>query len=221
MSLGLFSYPPQAAFQKVLPKNKIYEHARPSRSVRDRFVAEVSQVVWKYKLAPETINLPARSGVPEIQVFGISLKSPELSEPVLRCIDKAISFPILFELTHGDRIKVVAAWKRPSESDSVRWVVDSYFATDWMSADTLRPAMPVALDLARLYEQLLEPLIRWPRRPAESIQDLVGRAQQIQAAEREHTRLEQRLRREPQFNRKVELNAQIRTIQQQLAALRG
>ena len=39
--------------------------------MKDLFVAQVEQIVWQYKLAPETINLPATPGVPEIQVFGI------------------------------------------------------------------------------------------------------------------------------------------------------
>ena len=53
-----FSYPRQAEFNRVLPKSKIYEHGKPSRAVRDCFVAQINQIVWQYKLAPETINLP-------------------------------------------------------------------------------------------------------------------------------------------------------------------
>src|SRR5690242_4951513 len=111
MSSALFAYPKQAAFQRVLPKNKIYEHASPSRAVRERFVAEIGQIVWQYKLSPETVNLPARSGVVEIEIFGIALKTEEISETVLRCIDKAIPLPIVYELTYNNRIKTTMAYK--------------------------------------------------------------------------------------------------------------
>ncbi len=87
MSSALFAWPKQAEFNRVLPKNKIYEHARPSRSIRERFVEEVDQIVWKYKLSPETVNLPARPGVPEIQIFTISLRTAELSASILRTIE--------------------------------------------------------------------------------------------------------------------------------------
>jgi hypothetical protein len=30
--------------------------------LKDLFVEQVEQIVWQYKLAPETINLPARRG---------------------------------------------------------------------------------------------------------------------------------------------------------------
>lgn len=46
--------------------------------------------------------------MPEIQVFGIQLKTPELSFEVLRAIDQAVQFPIVFELAHAGRTQVVA-----------------------------------------------------------------------------------------------------------------
>lgn len=54
----------------------------------------MEQIVWAYKLAPETLHLPARPGVPEIQAFSLQLKTQELDRAVLRCIDGAILFPI-------------------------------------------------------------------------------------------------------------------------------
>jgi hypothetical protein len=144
----MYNYPEQAAFGKVSPKSKIYQHARVTRRVQQCFVDQVSRIVWQYKLSPETTNLPARAGVPEIQVFTIALKTEGLDENVLRCIDKAISFPILYEVTFEDRIKEMAAYKRPSEADSTKWVVGDYFRTDWQSADSQRSPLPVSLDLA-------------------------------------------------------------------------
>jgi hypothetical protein len=157
VSSALFTYPKQAAFNRVLPKNKIYTYAKPSRSIRERFVDEVDQVTWKYKLSPETVNLPATRSVPEIQIFGIALRTEELNESVLRTIDKAISFPIFFELTFRDRLKVSAAYKRPSDADSAKWVVDSYFDSEWYPTEAARKPLPVALNLGSLYEQMLSP----------------------------------------------------------------
>src|SRR6185369_3562675 len=94
---ALFAWPPQAAVGRVLHKNKIYDHARPTATVRALFVAQVEQITWAYKLAPETVNLSVKPGVPEIEVFEVVLKTPEIDGAVLRCIDKAIPFPILFE----------------------------------------------------------------------------------------------------------------------------
>ena len=53
----------------MLPKNKIYEHSGANTRLKDLFVEQVEQIVWQYKLAPETINLPAKPGVPESSGF--------------------------------------------------------------------------------------------------------------------------------------------------------
>jgi hypothetical protein len=219
MSASLFAWPKQAEFNRVLPKSKIYEHARPSRSIRERFVQEVDQIVWKYKLSPETVNLPARPGVPEIQIFSVSLRSEELSESILRTIDKAIPFPIFFELTYQERIKSTAAFKRPSEADSAKWVVDAYFETPWLPVTLARESLPVALDLLGLYEQILRRHFPLPARPGESLRELVDRMTAIQARRAECRKLEARLQQERQFNRKVELNQELRTLRNELSSL--
>lgn len=132
---SLFTFPQSCAFGKILPKNKIYEHAKPSSAVRELFVTQVDKIVWQYKLAPETINLSAKHSVPEIQIFAIVLKTPELNEAVLRCIDQAIPYPIIYQLTFEDRIKIKAAYKRPNDADANKWVVDSYFETAWQKSE--------------------------------------------------------------------------------------
>ena len=138
----LFDYPKKAEFDRIVPKTKFYERAKPSKSVRDQFVSDVSQIVWRYKLAPETINLPARSGVNEIQVFSLAAKTQDVSEDVLRAIDKSIPSPIIFEISFESTIRMVAAYKRPSGSDSNNWVVELYFASDWLPIDSKREPLP-------------------------------------------------------------------------------
>ena len=101
----MFTFPPQASFNRPVPKSRIYDHAKPSKAIRARFVREVEEIIWSYKLAPETINLPSGADVREIQVFTVTLKTPELSEEVLRTIDEAIPSPLFFRLIHGNRIQ--------------------------------------------------------------------------------------------------------------------
>lgn len=222
-SNALFAYPKQAEFGRVLPKNKIYEHSGANTRLKDLFVAQVEQIVWRYKLAPETINLPAKPGVPEIQVFAIQLKTAELHRDVLRCIDGAVQFPIIFELTQGQgaeaRTQVVAAYKRPSEADAASWVCSDYFESGWMSATSERAPLPLALDLGGLYEQLLHRLMPIAPRTQEPLRDLVARTEAVMTKAKEVAKAEARLAKEKQFNRKVEINAALRQLRTELEQL--
>lgn len=216
---AFIAYPPQAAFGRALPKNKVYEHSGANNRQKDLFVKQVEQIVWAFKLAPETLRLPARPGVPEIQVFSLQLKTPELHHDVLRCIDGAIPFPILFELTFDGRTQVIAAYKRPNESDASRRVLSDYFATDWLPVECQRTVMPMALHMGGLYEQLLHRLIPLSVRSQESLGDLVARVEQAQAKQRELDKAMARLAKEKQFNRKVEINATVRQLKSELESL--
>jgi hypothetical protein len=223
--LGLFDYPQNAAFGRVLPKNKVYAFGKATRRLRDLFAAQVNQIVWRFKLAPDTINLPASPAVTEIQIFGVELKPgiDDASEDILYCIDNAIAFPIIFEVITpadtGDRIKVIAAYKRPSEADSSKYVVGDYFSTDWLPAHTTRSPLPVALNLTGLYEQLLRQLIPIEARLGESLQALAERHRSLALKQRELATLEAQLDCEKQFNRKVDLNAHLRSVKAEVDAL--
>ena len=217
--MSLFEFPTNAHFGRVLPKSKIYEYAGASSKIKELFVRQVDQVVWKYKLAPETINVPATKAVPEIQVFSITLKTRDLKEDVLRSIDKAIPFPIIYELSFAKKIKVVTSHKRPSEVDSGKWVVGSYFTTDWVASTTPRKVLPVTLDLGVLYQELLRSVIPYPARAKETLHEQLVRAEAIRSQEAELEKAKVLLHKEKQFNRKVEINAKIRTIRKEIDRL--
>jgi hypothetical protein len=220
---ALFAYPKQAEFGRVLPKNKIYEHSGANSRLKDLFVEQVEQIVWRYKLAPETINLAAKPGVPEIQVFAIQLKTPELHRDVLRCIDGAVQFPIIFEITQGQgpeaRTQVVAAYRRPSEADAASWVYSEYFESGWMPATSERAPLPLALDLGGLYEQLLHRLVPIAPRTQEPLRDLIARTEAARSMAKEVAKAEASLAKEKQFNRKVEINSNLRQLRAQLEKL--
>lgn len=249
--MTLYAWPKQAAFGRVVPKSKIYEHAAVSAALKERFVQQVEQINWAYKLAPETVNLPATPAVTEIQVFRLTLKGASLDQDVLKAIDRAIPFPLIFELVQGGRIKLIAAYKRPaqtpkSDADNRRWVIASYFETDWQPESSPRQPLPVALDMAGLYEQLLTPLVQEKvasatddaRAPAPQIRDYAAAGyavgtpatqperltleQRIELAEAVATqqkqveRIKARLGREKQFNKRVAINAELRYAEQKL-----
>ena len=219
MTAVFFDYPKAAAFGRVVPKTRIYEHAGATTALKDVFVTQVDQIVWKFKLAPETINLAATRAVSEIQVFGVSLRTNKLDDDVLRAIDRAIPFPLIFELTWSGKRRAVAAFKRPSEADAAKWVVSEYFATDWGPGDAPRQPLPVALNLGGLYDAILTAMMPVSKATGEDIQTRVARMEAIRAKTREVDRIKARLAREKQFNKRVAINTELRIAKQELDRL--
>lgn len=213
----LFEFPQQAYFGKSIPKQKIYEHGSAGKRLKQLFVQQVDHILWAFKLAPETTNLPARGDVSEIQVLRIGLKTDELHPHVLRCIDEAIPFPTVFEVSKGQgletRVRTVAAYK---QTDTIR---SDYFDSGWTPSGTNHRRLPTALNLEQLYAGILQGLCPVGMRPQENLADWMGRVVRIKTLERELAKVRNRLAKEKQFNRKMVIHAEIGRITIDLQAL--
>ena len=241
---ALFDWPSATEFGRVIPKSRIFENARVSKSLRKRFAQEVDKIVWSHKLAPETTNLVTSRNAPEIQIINIKLRVEVLHHDVLRAVDRAVPFPLIFEMSRGDKLKVVAAHKRPSGTVNTKWLISTYFESEWLDKHTPRVPLPVALDMGALYERLITPLIEGqlanlmetilpdlpqsvrdtPQKPytadkqvfATPLANRIASAEAIRAKVRDMHRTKARLGREKQFNRRVEINATLRSALQEL-----
>jgi len=219
----LFDYPTKARVANKLPKNKLYENASVNTKLKDKFVNQIEKIVWQYKLAPNTLNLDATDKVSEIQIFDVFLKTKEVDQVLLEVIDKAIPLPIIFQIHKGNKVKIKAAYKRPSESANNKWVIESYFESEWLDKDTAKQPMPQALDLGKLYEQILKSLM-----PAEvisgktsqTIDQQVSMIKQINLLQKELDKLNSKYKKEKQANRQFEIHKQIKLTQSQLDNLK-
>ena len=143
-----------------------------------------------------------------------------MGDDVLIAIDRTVHFPIIFEIVsaheNGSRVRVTAAQKQLSGTTPT---VGTYFTTSWLASDTPRSPLPAAIDLPSLYEALLASLLPVAKRPAESVAEATDRIARTRKIEREIAALERKLRAEPQFNRKVELQRALRERQAALAEM--
>jgi hypothetical protein len=216
----LYRWPQNAALGRTIPKTKFYDHGSVRSGLRDKFVGQVQRIVWAYKLAEETIRLKDSDVVPEIQVFTVDTKGTDVGDDVLIAIDRTVHFPIIFEIVsaheNGSRVRVTAAQKQLSGTTPT---VGTYFTTSWLASDTPRSPLPAAIDLPSLYEALLASLLPVAKRPAESVAEATDRIARTRKIEREIAALERKLRAEPQFNRKVELQRALRERQAALAEM--
>lgn len=216
----LFAFPQQAAFGRVVPKEKILEHCKTRSGLRQLLINDIEQINWAYKLAPETLHLAATDQITEIQILEVRLKKRDISIELLRTIDKTIPFPIFFELSFGNEAKTAAIPKRRNEADHNKWVMDEMLATEWQPVDTPRQSLPVALDMQKLYEAMLRLLLPLQQRSEESLEDQLERWALIGKKEKEIARLKAKFDHEKQYNRKVEINGKLKQLQAELLLLR-
>ena len=219
--MAFYDYPAGTKFGRIIPKDRIIDVAKPSATVSKQFTSHISRIIWAHKLAPETLNIAAGDAIAEVQILALTLKADKLDDDVLRAIDKAIPHPIVFELTSGEKTRVRAAYKRPSEAGGDKWVVEAYFGTDWHKGEIERQKLPTAVNMERLYQAMLKPLVPIASRKRETLPKQVARLADIEAVQKNIAKLQGKLRREKQYKKKIVLNSELKEASRQLTALMG
>jgi len=217
----IYTFPEKAAYGSTIAKSRLFENATIAPRIRTLISKTIDQIIWEYKLAPETINLASKLHVCEIQVITLMLKTDTISEQVLLSIDRSIPSPVLFTLSFNNAIAYRMAYKRPAENDVAKNVVSTYFTTGWIKRTAAIKPLPVAADLMGLYVLLLQSISGIASNDGEQIEPYVERLAAIDKKEREIDDIKNRIRTEPQFNKKVTLNQMLRQLEKELGVMRG
>ncbi|PZU43787.1 MAG: DUF4391 domain-containing protein [Microbacterium sp.] len=207
----LFAWPAAAAFGRRVPKERLYENAAVGASLREQFVSDVASIEWAFKLAESTVNLPGSDDVPEVQVFRVIAKGGDVADAVLAAIDRAVAFPLIFEITRRDGMTRMAGSVQKA---------GAHHSTGWMPEGHTRSPLPTAITLSALYAATLEPLLPVASRTGESPAEMATRLQSIANLERQVSASERRLRNEPQLNRKLEIRKALTALRSELEAQR-
>ena len=225
--MKLYKFPSQAKVDRLIPKNKFYEQGKANTKIEQLFVNQVENIRWAYKLASSTIHLQDQEDLKEIQIFRVKSRVEDLDVSILSFIDKLILTPIIFEVVYQDKVKVVATYKRLNQADKTKAVLGQYYASEWLE-DHDRIELPIYLKLADLYEHFIAQILPIASSKDQenddesvSIELQLQKAQQLENLQKQLDKLKSKLRTEKQFNRKVELNNQIRLLGAQLDKLRN
>lgn len=133
----MLQLPTSTLVNRKIPKSKFYEKLLANHQLKELFTQQVESIVWKHKLSKETIRLEPKDDIEEIQVFEIYLKQKSYSQDILRSMDKAIPYPILYVLIHEDRAKLAIAYKERNQNDENKFVVRSYHESEWQPVNEL------------------------------------------------------------------------------------
>lgn len=154
----LYQYPQSAAVDRPIPKNKLYEQGSANSKLKQKFIDEVAKITWAYKLSAGSLNIQTDTLFQEVQIFRIVARTADIDMSIIKYIDKLITTPVIFEVVHNDLVKVVATYKRVSQADKSKIVLNKYYSSDWLASDRREP-LPLILNLTDLYTHLIEQLL--------------------------------------------------------------
>ena len=215
--LGL---PQSTEFNKRIPKQKFYEHITVSPALKKSFVDQIRMIYWRNKVAATTVNLAPGTIVDEVEVFEIKLNSASLDEAVLRQIDREISYHIIFLLEYEGKLQAWTAYKEKTPTANAAFKVGKYYHTEWMTEAEL-PIRIDGLNLDAVYENFVRQIAGDALKAdsGESLKASVERDEKKKQLEKQIAVLENKMRREKQLNRQMEMNAELKKLKKDLEVL--
>lgn len=224
MHMALYQYPDKAKVDRYIAKEKIYQQNNIHPDVKRDLIDQIKSIRWLYKLSQQTINLTSTEALKEFEIIQIHLKGEVLNPDCLVALDKAIPNPIIFEVMTDYAIKVMAAHKTINSQGNGTIIQSDYFISESYDLNEKRLSLPNAISLEALYHAILKTLI--PKKilgdneqSNESIEVLIAKENELRSLEKQIVALDKKIMREKQFNRKVEMNAELKQLKAMQAAL--
>ena len=211
--LGL---PRSTEYGKRIPKQKFYDNISISQDLKRVFAEQIAAIFWSNKISPDTLNVAAGYTVDEIEVFTVKLNQISLDTRVLQQIDKQIPYHIVFVLKYKDRLQAWIGYKEAAASGSNAFKVSRYYHTDWMPEDELHLSID-GLNMDAVYESLVRQIAgdKLLTDSGESLKESVERDEKKKQLEKQIAALENKMKKEKQLNRQMEMNAELKRLRKE------
>lgn len=196
--------PKSCEVNKFIPKKTFYEKVNISNSIKQDFVDKLEKIYWKYKLSESTINIRKAEEIEEIEIFELVLKEKCNVKNLIKTITKEIPYIILFIINYNDEVKYAIK------------VGDDILTTEWNEEIEFEF---VGLNLKEVYDNVVRKFINDDSN--ESINDIIEINKQKNELNKKIEILKNKIKHEVQFNKKVELNQELRKLERELTILNG
>ena len=212
--LGL---PRSTEYGKRIPKQKFYDNISISPELKRVFAEQIAAIFWSNKISADTLNVAAGDTVDEIEVFTVKLNQSSLDTRVLQQIDKQIPYHIIFVLEYKGRLQAWIGYKEAAASGGNAFKVSRYYHTDWMTSADLTLKI-TGLSMDAVYDGCVRQIAgnALQTDSGESLKESVERDEKKKQLERQIAALENKMRREKQLNRQMEMNAELKKLRIEL-----
>jgi hypothetical protein len=207
--------PAQTQFNRIVSKDMFDSYSTAQQ--RKLFTDNVERIRWTHKLFDKTTNLSGTE-VKEIEIFQLDLRKQDRIEELVTIIDKAITYPILFVLNYKDHRKWMISKKHSNPTNENSAVIDWVFQSKWHT-DKNSIGVRLKYSLDEVFKDLCIQLSPELTHEYESIDELITHNRESLNLTKKIEKLKSRIAKEKQFNRKVDLNLMLKSLEEELQVL--
>ncbi len=216
---NLLEYPQTTIVNRIVPKTMFYKFMEVSPRMKTRFVNDVVNITWLYKLSASTLNVTDREDMKEIEVFVVNLKQPDCPTDLFSFIDINMPHHIVFVLVHDNNAMLLINYKEWTDDMHTKFRITQAFASPWMKMTDLELTVQ-GQSLPRIYDNFVAQVSGIGEHQAGAMADIVKLKKEIAAADAELQALEKKMRKEPQLDIQMQMNKQVKVRRKDLDNLK-
>jgi len=168
--------------------------------------SDIEKITWAYKLSASTINIEGTKKVEEIHIFNMTLKSKNIPIKALKEINKLIPYPILFIFEYNKEYCYGISLLDEKK----------YYFSNWNEEKEFNF---VDTNLQKVYQNIVKLFltnINLDTKKDIGFKELIEIDKQIAEISKSIEVLKGKIAREKQFNKKTELNKQLKILKKEL-----
>lgn len=215
---NILNFPSTTIVDKPVPKNAFYGRTTDS-SLRNFLTREFESIIWLYKLAPATLNVENGESVHEIDVFCCKMKECGYSIKPFYAMDELLPRHTIFIIEYGGKFDLLMHHKEMTMvkgEQNWRCGVSELKRDIRIDADTLN-IQGQSMDV--VYNCLLSQISGLSVSSKEEYKEQVELRNHIEILQKQIAALQKRIKAEKQFNRQMELNAEVRKLKKEITVL--
>ncbi len=215
---NILNYPESCIVNRVVPKTMFYKFMEVNPRMKTRFVNDVVNITWLYKLSASTLNVTDREEMKEIEVFVVNLKQPDCPTDLFSFIDTNMPHHIVFILVHENNAMLLINYKEWADNTHTKFRITQAFASPWMAITDISLIVQ-GQSLPRLYDNFVAQVSGIGEHKAGAMAEIVELKQTIAKAEADLLVLEKKMRKEPQYDVQVKINKEVKAKRKELEEL--
>lgn len=218
---NVLHFPLSTIVDKNVPKNAFFGRASVEQksTLKDFLTREFESIVWLYKLAPATLNVEDGEYVHEIDVFYCRMKENEYSIKPFSVMDELLPRHTVFIIEYGEKLDLLMHHKEMSVvHGEQKWKcgVSEIQRDIRIDANTLNIQ---GQSMDAVYNGLLSQISGLSASTREEYKEQVGLRKQIEFLWKQVAVLQKKIKAEKQFNRQMELSAEMRKLKKEITVL--
>lgn len=199
----MYGLPQRTEINKPLHKTKVFEKFDLTASQRDSFDADISRMFITHVVAESTIpTIKAGKEIADFYIIEVSLKRREYAPKNIELLAKFIPRKILFVLHFEEKAQFAIHHTK-------------LICSEWQQRDMLN--VPLAgLDLDAVWENIVATIGSITVQEGNTLTEQIKSDEQKTKLQKQIQLLQQKLNKEKQYNKQIEINAEIKRLKKQL-----